>query len=162
MIQVQTCWDIGRHIVEFEQGGATRARYGQRLLPTLARTLTAEYGNLRHMRAFFLAFPIRDALRRELSWSGELTHQDIGQMDMYVRMYDELKRGPDDNPTVGIILCSHKDASIVRYSVLHGHEQLFASKYKLVLPSEEELRAELERERTMLDAKQALPPADFP
>lgn len=75
VIQVQTCWDIGRHIVEFEQGGATRARYGQRLLPTLARTLTAEYGkgfdatNLRHMRAFFLAFPIRDALRRELSWT---------------------------------------------------------------------------------------------
>ncbi|MDQ1813251.1 PDDEXK nuclease domain-containing protein [Massilia sp. CCM 9210] len=56
-----------------------------------------------------------------------------------------LRRGPDDNPTVGIILCSHKDASIVRYSVLHGNEQLFASKYKLVLPSEDELRAELDR-----------------
>ena len=81
---------------------------------------------------------------------GELTHQDIGQMDMYVRMYDDLKRGPDDNPTVGIILCTQKDASVVRYSVLHGNEQLFASKYKLVLPSEEELRAELERERALL------------
>ncbi len=79
---------------------------------------------------------------------GELSHQDIGQTDMYVRMYDELKRGPDDNPTVGIILCIHKDASIVRYSVLHGNEHLFASKYKLVLPTEEELRAELDRERT--------------
>lgn len=87
---------------------------------------------------------------------GELTHQDIGQMDVYVRMYDELKRGPDDNPTVGIILCSHKDASIVRYSVLHGNEQLFASKYKLVLPSEDELRAELERERAVLAAKLAV------
>ena len=60
---------------------------------------------------------------------GELTHQDSGQMDMYVRMCDELKRGPDDNPTVGIILCTQKDASVVRYSVLHGNEQLFASKY---------------------------------
>ena len=88
---------------------------------------------------------------------GELTHQDIGQMDMYVRMYDELKRGPDDNPTVGIILCSHKDASIVRYSVLPGNEQLFASKYKLVLPSEDELRAELERERAVLAAKLVAP-----
>ena len=80
--------------------------------------------------------------------SGELTHQDIGQMDMYVRMMDDLKRAPDDNPTVGIILCTDKDASVVRYSVLHENEQLFASRYKLVLPSEEELRAELDRERS--------------
>jgi len=82
--------------------------------------------------------------------SGKLGHQDIGQMDMYVRMYDDLKAGPDDNPTVGIILCAKKDASVVRYSVLHENEQLFASKYKLVLPSEEELRAELDRERASL------------
>ena len=82
--------------------------------------------------------------------SGELTHQDIGQMDMYVRMTDGIRRGPDDNPTVGIILCTHKDASVVRYSVLHENEQLFATKYKLVLPSEDELRAELDRERALL------------
>jgi predicted nuclease of restriction endonuclease-like (RecB) superfamily len=306
-IQVHTCWELGRHIVEFEQGGADRAAYGQRLLPLLAESLTVEFGkgfdasNLRYMRLFFHAFPIRDALRHELSWThyrtllkvegssarewymteaveqnwssralerqigtlyyerllaskdrtsvaveakiavqaqaqtsgprefvrdpvmleflglpnsgrllegdleqalidqlqgfllelgkgfafvarqqristeskdfyvdlvfynyllkcfvifdlkrGELTHQDIGQMDMYVRMYDDLKRGPDDGPTVGIILCAQKDASVVRYSVLHGNEQLFASKYKLVLPSEEELRAELDRERALL------------
>ena len=306
VVQVQTCWEIGRHIVEFEQGGAGRAEYGKRLLPTLAETLTAEFGkgfdasNLRYMRLFYQAFPIRDALRHELSWthyrillrvendqarqwymnetaaqgwttralerqigtlyyerlltssdriaveqeaatnlaplqqsprefvrdpvmleflglpgtgklleadleqalldnlqalllelgkgfafvarqlristeskdfyidmvfynyllkcfvlfdlkSGDLTHQDIGQMDMYVRMVDDLKRTPDDNPTVGIILCTHKDASVVRYSVLHENEQLFASKYKLVLPSEEELRAELDRERASLE-----------
>jgi predicted nuclease of restriction endonuclease-like (RecB) superfamily len=305
MVQVQTCWEIGRHIVEFEQDGQARAAYGKRLLHALAETLAAEFGkgfdptNLRHMRGFYLAFPIRDALRRELSWthyrallrvesevarhwymaeaaeqnwsarvldrqlstlyyerlqlstdqpsvraeaakllaplqqtprefvrdpvmleflglpgtgkllesnleqalmdklqgfllelgkgfafvarqqristesqdfyidlvfynyllkcfvlfdlkSGKLTHQDIGQMDMYVRMYDDLKRGPDDNPTVGIILCAKKDASVVRYSVLHGNEQLFATKYKLVLPSEDELRAELDRERSEL------------
>jgi len=82
--------------------------------------------------------------------SGELNHQDIGQMDMYVRMMDDLKRTPDDNPTVGIILCTQKDASVVRYSVLHENEQIFASRYKLVLPSEEELRKELERERAQL------------
>ena len=85
--------------------------------------------------------------------SGRLGHQDIGQMDMYVRMYDDLKTGPDDNPTVGIILCAKKDASVVRYSVLHENKQLFASKYKLVLPSEEELRAELDRERAEFLAK---------
>ena len=85
--------------------------------------------------------------------TGELTHQDIGQMDMYVRIYDDLKRSPDDNPTVGIILCSQKDASVVRYSVLNDSEQLFASRYKLVLPSEDELRCELERERAALLAQ---------
>jgi len=309
VIQVQTCWEIGRHIVEFEQGGSDRAQYGKQLLPALAATLTEEFGkgfdvtNLRHMRGFYLAFPIRDALRRELSWthyrtllraedakarqwymnesadqgwstralerqigtlyyerllassdrreveqeaaikiaplqqnprefvrdpvmleflglpgtgkllesnleqalldnlqafllelgkgfafvarqlristeskdfyidmvfynyllkcfvlfdlkSGELSHKDIGQMDMYVRMVDALKRAPDDNPTVGIILCTHKDASVVRYSVLHENEHLFASKYKLILPSEEELRAELDRERISLEERQ--------
>jgi hypothetical protein len=84
----------------------------------------------------------------------KLTHQDIGQMDMYVRMYDDLKRGPDDNPTVGILLCEHKDKSVVRYSVLHESEQLFATKYRLVLPSEEELRQEIEREREALQDAQ--------
>ena len=304
-IQVRTCWEIGRHVVEFEQGGAARAEYGKRLLPRLAESLTAEFGrgfderNLRNMRAFFQVFPIWNAVRTELSWthyrtllrvesetarqwymneaavqnwssralerqigtlyyerllasrdrapveaealsntnalssprdlvrdpvvleflglpgagrvlegnleqalidhlqsfmlelgkgfafvarqqristeskdfyidlvfynyllkcfvlfdlkSGELTHQDIGQMDMYVRMVDEQKRGADDNPTVGIILCAAKDASVVRYSLLHDNEQLFASKYRLVLPTEDELRAELERDRALLE-----------
>ncbi|WP_207815536.1 PDDEXK nuclease domain-containing protein [Pseudomonas sp. 50_B] len=307
-LQVQTCWQIGRHIVEFEQGGAERAAYGKRLLPELAKVLSAEFGkgfdatNLRHMRGFFLSFEKCDALRRELSWThyrlllrvesqharqwymheaatqgwstralerqigtlyyerllssqdrapveqeaaikiqalsktprefvrdpvlleflgvpnaasllendleqalinqlqafllelgkgfafvarqqristeskdfyldlvfynyllkcfvvfdlkrGELGHQDIGQMDMYVRLYDELKRGADDGPTVGIILCTQKDESVVRYSVLHGHEQLFASKYKLILPSEEQLRDELDRERARIEER---------
>jgi hypothetical protein len=74
-VQVRTCWKIGRHVVEFEQSGTDRAHYGKQLLPALAYTLTAEFGkvfdvrNLRHMRGFYLAFPIRDALRRELSWT---------------------------------------------------------------------------------------------
>ena len=305
VVQVRSCWSIGRHIVEFEQGGAARAAYGARLLADLAENLTAEFGkgfdasNLRYMRLFYQAFPNCDALRHELSWThyrsllrveeaaarvwymneaadqnwntraldrqiatlyyerllaskdrqpvreeaagqlsalaatprdfihdpvmleflglpntgrllestledalignlqsfllelgkgfayvarqqrigteskdfyldlvfynyllkcfvlfdlktDELTHQDIGQMDMYVRMYDDLRRGNEDNPTVGIILCAQKDKSVVRYSVLHGNEQLFATKYKLILPSEEELRAELVREQRML------------
>ena len=306
VVQARTCWEMGRHIVEFEQGGADRAESGARLLPRLAERLTMEFGkgfdasNLRYMRLFYQAFPNCDALRHELSWTHyrlllrvedrrarewymveaatqnwgtralerqigtlyyerllasrdrppvreeadrnlaaleqsprefvrdpvllkflglpnagkllestleqalienlqsfllelgkgfafvarqqristeskdfyldlvfynyllkcfvlfdlkttELAHQDIGQMDMYVRIYDEQRRGPEDNPTVGIILCARKDASVVRYSVLHDNEQLFASKYKLVLPSEEELRAELEREQRLLE-----------
>ncbi len=80
----------------------------------------------------------------------KLSHQDIGQMDMYVRLFDELKRGSDDNPTLGIILCADKDDTVVRYSVLSESEQLFASKYRLLLPSEDEFRRELER-RHVLD-----------
>jgi len=78
--------------------------------------------------------------------TGKLCHQDIGQMDMYVRMFDDLKRQVDDNPTIGIILCADKDDTVVKYSVLKDNEQLFASKYRLVLPTEQELIAELERE----------------
>lgn len=71
----------------------------------------------------------------------------VGQMDMYIRMYDELKRGEDDNPTLGIVLCSETDEDIARYSILHGNEQLFASKYKLCLPDEDTLRKEIEQQK---------------
>jgi predicted nuclease of restriction endonuclease-like (RecB) superfamily len=79
-----------------------------------------------------------------------ITHQDVGQMDMYVRMYDETLKLKDDNPTVGIVLCSETDQDIARYSILKGNEQIFASKYKLYLPSEEELAAEIEREKEVI------------
>ena len=75
----------------------------------------------------------------------KLTHQDIGQMDMYIRMFDDLKKQEDDNPTIGIIFCTDKDETIVKYSVLNESEQIFASKYMTVLPTVEELREELER-----------------
>ncbi len=78
---------------------------------------------------------------------GKITHQDVGQMDMYVRMYDELKRTEGDNPTIGILLCSQTDKDIARYSILKGNEQIFASKYKLILPTEEELAKEISRQK---------------
>lgn len=86
--------------------------------------------------------------------TNKITHQDVGQMDMYIRMYDELKRHEGDNPTIGIVLCSDTDEDIARYSVLHGNEQLFASKYKLYLPTEEELRAEIEAQKAMFYLQQ--------
>lgn len=81
---------------------------------------------------------------------GSLKHQDIGQMDMYVRMFDSLKKCNDDNPTVGIIFCTDKDESIVKYSVLNESKQIFASKYRTILPTEEELAAELDKNRRFL------------
>lgn len=87
---------------------------------------------------------------------GKLTHQDIGQMDSYVRVFDAHARPPGDNPTIGLILCSRKNEAIARYSVLRESKQIFAAKYVKVLPTEAELRHELERERRLQD-KRPLP-----
>ncbi|MFY0657495.1 MAG: DUF1016 family protein [Neptunomonas phycophila] len=298
---VQSYWEIGRLIVEEEQQGESRAAYGKQQLQQLSRQLTERLGkgfdvtNLRNMRAFYQAYPIRDALRLELSWThyrtllrlenaaardwylhetihhswsaralerqistlyyerllaskekhpveqeaeaqtqplaesakdylrdpyildflnlqdksyqeseleqaiisnlqgfllelgkgfafverqqrirfddedfyidlvfynfklkcfllvdlklGKLKHQDIGQMDTYVRLYDEQRKGEDDNPTIGLVLCSEKSEAVVKYSVLSDQKQLFAAKYLPYLPTEEELKQELERER---------------
>ena len=86
--------------------------------------------------------------------TAQVTHQDIGQMDMYVRMYDELKKTKDDNPTIGILLCSDTDADVARYSILQGNEQLFATKYKTYLPTEEELKAEIESQKAIFEIQQ--------
>jgi len=87
---------------------------------------------------------------------GKLNHQDVGQMDTYVRIYDELRKSDDDNPTIGLILCSEKSEAVARYSVLTDSRQLFASKYLPYLPTEEELRMELERERSLIVELKAL------
>ncbi|WP_019933752.1 PDDEXK nuclease domain-containing protein [Oceanimonas smirnovii] len=298
---VNSYWHIGQMIVEHEQQGAARAQYGKQQLQQLSAELTERLGkgfdvtNLRNMRAFYQAFPIRETVSLELSWShynalsrienesarrwyqqeaqkqawsvralerqisklyyerllasqdktlveneaaqhtqplaesvkeylrdpyildflnlqdksyqeseleqaiisnlqqfllelgkgfafverqqrirfddedfyidlvfynfklkcfllvdlklGKLRHQDIGQMDTYVRLYDEQCKGDDDNPTIGLVLCSEKSEAVVKYSVLADKKQLFAAKYLPYLPSEEELKRELERER---------------
>ena len=77
----------------------------------------------------------------------KLSHQDVGQLDMYVRMFDDLVKGEDDNPTLGVLLCTETDKTIARYSVLHESEQLFASKYMSYMPTEEELRREIEQQK---------------
>ena len=77
----------------------------------------------------------------------KLTHQDIGQLDMYVRMYDDLIKGEDDKPTIGVLLCTDTDNTIARYSVLHDSDQVFAAKYMTYMPTEEELRREIEQQK---------------
>ena len=84
---------------------------------------------------------------------GELTHQDIGQIDSYVRMFDDKYLSEGDNPTIGLILCAQKNETIAKYSVLNESKQLFASKYMLYLPTEDELQQEIERKRRMIEQK---------
>ncbi len=305
---VQTYWQIGRLIVENEQGGEKRAEYGKRVLPEQAKRLSAEFGkgfsaqSIWNYRQFYLKFPILSTAWRELSWShfkmlmrvknsqarawyadesasqswsvraldrqistlyyerllgsqqqdgvrdeaankiaseepadprdfirdpyvleflgvqpdaglyeqdveqglidrlqqfmlelgkgfafvarqkrlqvdgddffvdlvfynyllkcfvlidlkiGKLAHQDVGQLDMYVRVFDEQQRGEGDNPTIGLILCSERNAAVAKYSALADSQQLFASKYQTFLPTEDELRAELKRDRALLES----------
>jgi predicted nuclease of restriction endonuclease-like (RecB) superfamily len=106
------------------------------------RTETADF----YIDLVFYNFKMKCFVLIELK-TNKLTHQDIGQLDMYVRMYDDLKRGTDDNPTLGILLCTETDKTIAKYSVLNQNEQLFASKYLPFLPTEAELIEEIEKER---------------
>ena len=85
---------------------------------------------------------------------GKIRHQDVGQMDMYVRMYDELIKEENDNPTIGILLCTETDDDIARFSVLHGNEQLFATKYIPYMPTEEELKREIEKQKEVFYLQQ--------
>ncbi len=78
-----------------------------------------------------------------------ITYQDVGQMDMYLQMYDKMKKGPDDNPTIGIILCTETDSDVARYSTIAKNDQMFAAKYKLYLPDKEDLRREIERQKEL-------------
>jgi predicted nuclease of restriction endonuclease-like (RecB) superfamily len=82
--------------------------------------------------------------------TGKLSHQDIGQLDMYVRMYDDLRRDENDNPTIGIILCNDKDKAVVKYSVINNSDQLFVAKYKEYLPKEDDLAREIEQAKESL------------
>lgn len=141
-IMVETYWRIGRRIVEEEQQGKERADYGAFLIRELSRSLGSEFGkgfavaNLKNFRQFYLTFPDFEksyAVRSQLSWS-----------------HYRLLMRVDKVEARDFYLCEAKDETVVRYSVLQGSEQLFASKYRLVLPSEEELASELNRERRLL------------
>ena len=81
--------------------------------------------------------------------TSQISHQDVGQMDMYVRMYDKLKRTEGDNPTIGLILCSQTSEDMARYSILNENKQIFQAKYLTFLPTENELKREIERQKTL-------------
>jgi hypothetical protein len=111
----------------------------------LIRTETTEF----YIDLVFYNFILKCFVLIELK-TNKITHQDIGQLDMYVRMFDDLKKQEGDNPTIGILLCTETDKTIAKYSVLNESKQLFAAKYMPYLPTEEELITEIERQKEIL------------
>ena len=204
-LMIQSYWLVGRRFVEDEQGGASRAEYGQALLKNLATELMPIYGNsysarrLQDYRQFYLYFKdieiwhsrmpnltwthyrelltVGDETARHWymqeaakeMWSVRTLHRNISSqyyyrllqsqtkdvvMDMYIRMYDELKRTEGDNPTIGLILCSRTSEDMARYSMLKDNDRLFQAKYLTFLPTKEELTNEIERQKMIFRLQQ--------
>jgi len=116
------------------------------------KRITSEGGDHYYIDLVFYNYILKCFIVIDLK-TGKLTYQDVGQIDFYVRLFDEKIKQADDNPTIGIILCADKDESIVQYSVLADNENLMASKYRLYLPTEEELKKELQRERELIERR---------
>jgi predicted nuclease of restriction endonuclease-like (RecB) superfamily len=114
------------------------------------KRITTEAGGHYYIDLVFYNYLLKCFVVIDLK-AGDLSYQDIGQIDFYTRLFDDTIKGIDDNPTIGIILCAGKDETIVKYSVLTDKDNLFVSKYKLYLPTEEELQAEIERERELIE-----------
>jgi len=114
------------------------------------KRITTEHGEHYYIDLVFYNYILKCFIVVDLK-TGKLTYQDVGQIDYYVRLFDEKIKQADDNPTIGLVLVADKDESIVKYSVLADNENLFASKYRLYLPTEEELKLELQRERELLE-----------
>lgn len=147
-------WQTGRYIVEFEQGGNAKARYGEQLIINLAKDLTRLRGkgfsrsNLIYMRKFYLTFPKSETLSHQLTWSHYfelLKCDDIGQMNLYLNYFKNEVCQPDDNPPVGIVLGARKDELLMEYALQGIDNQLFAARYQLYLPNREELQSELDK-----------------
>ena len=132
--------NIQRFLLELGKGFAFVAR--QRLI----RTETSDF----YVDLVFYNYILKCFVLIELKTTA-LTHADVGQLDMYVRMFDDLQKPETDNSTIGILLCTETDKIIAKYSVLNQSKQLFASKYMPYLPTEAELVAEIEREKRLIE-----------
>jgi predicted nuclease of restriction endonuclease-like (RecB) superfamily len=117
--------------------------------------ITTETGKHFYIDLVFYNYILKCFLLIDLK-TEELTHQDIGQMDMYVRMFEDLRKQDGDNPTIGLILCAEKDRTVVKYSVLNDSKQIFASKYQTYLPTEKQLEQEIQREKEQIEQEKRL------
>ena len=171
--RVMMYWNLGRRVFEEEQHGKDRAEYGARIIRGLAERLEPEYGSgfgirqLEQSRRFYRLYPIAHTLYAQLNWSqykllisfviverktGELTHQDIGQLQMYVNYYDRVEKTADENKTIGILLCRNKNDSLVKMTLPEDNKTILAAEYKLRLPSGEQLLAEVKRAEEEFEA----------
>ena len=130
--------NLEKFLMEMEKGYALVARQQH------IRTEENDY----YIDLVFYNYLIKSFILVDLKVN-RITYQDVGQMDMYLQMYDKMKKGPDDNPTIGIILCTETDSDVARYSTLAKNDQMFAAKYKLYLPDKEDLRREIERQKEL-------------
>lgn len=135
--------NLQEFILELEKGFAFVARQEH------IRTETSNF----YIDLVFYNYILKCFVIVELK-TNKLTHQDIGQLDMYIRMYDDLKRQSNDNPTIGLLLCTETDSIIAKYSILNDSKQLFASKYMQYLPTEEELKREIEHQKLFFETQQ--------
>lgn len=117
--------------------------------------ITTETGKPYYIDLVFYNYILKCFLLIDLK-TGELTHQDIGQMDMYVRMFEDMRKQQDDNPTIGLILCTEKDRTVVKYSILNDNKQIFASKYQTYLPTAKQLEQEIQREKEVIEQEKRL------
>ena len=159
---VEAYWNIGKSIIE-EQGGNEKAEYGIGLLKELSKQMTQDFGkgftvaNLKNMRQFYLTFPNSYALRSELSWTHyrllmRVENENAREFYMQEAYYERELMNEGDNPPIGIVLCADKSESVVKYTLPENETKIFASKYKLYLPSEEELLRELNQEYQALES----------
>ncbi len=165
---VERNWRIGQRIVEQEQNGASRAEYGKHVIEVASAALTEEFGkgfsytNIANYKRFYLTFndlQILQTVSEEFKKQKDQTVSDklalTNQKRQAVSAQSELrllmskKKGPDDNPTIGIILCAETDSDVARYSTLAKNDQMFAAKYKLYLPDKEDLQREIEKQKEL-------------
>ncbi len=174
-IMTATYWEIGRRIVEFEQGGRGKADYGKKVIERLSHDMTDKFGrgfskrNIEQMRLFYLCWPITQTLSAQLgrefasdekiqtlsgklqTVSAQFTYADAGQMHLYLNYAREQWTHPDENPPVGLILCAQKDHAVAHYALEGLPNKVLAAEYRTALPDEKTLVAEIEKTRRRLE-----------
>ena len=159
--RVQMYWNIGKRIFEEEQQGKERADYGKYIIRNLSKRLTPEYGSgfsvrqLEQSRQFYRTYPIANTVRSQLNWSQYRRLIQIEDPDKreYYELESRIEKLPDENPTIGILLCTQKNDTLVRMTLPEDNKTILASEYKLYLPTTEQLVKEVDTVKKLAKQK---------
>ena len=159
--RVQMYWNIGKRIFEEEQQGKERADYGKYIIRNLSKRLTPEYGSgfsvrqLEQSRQFYRIYPIANTVRSQLNWSQYRRLIQIADPDKreYYELESRIEKLPDENPTIGILLCTQKNDTLVRMTLPEDNKTILASEYKLYLPTTEQLVKEVDTVKKLANQK---------